>query len=397
MILTMVRYPQKKTSQPLKPQVEGTPSPVIKDVPKEQDLRVSPKTVPNRKSRGPSRKIFIIVSVFCLLTLLSVLFVRHLYVASIVLELQPKEFNLLGEKNINSISNFVMQQGPPGLMSQAVKLYRMSLSADSDGKSIEARVYSLSPRIAKQFAETWEREYGQKYITYRINFLKNRMAVMNKEYAQTQNQLGGILEQMSKFKPGEKYFLVNASSREKLDGLDKEKALDFEKDFSDIKLQLAGIKRNIALHKWSKENKILLDIFRLQLTEMEFKKFLVGAEFLNFYEEGTRTVKAAAASLINAQAKREHLDITTAALIIKKFFLSCRQQAIEAVLNKRYALSGDELSNRALNYVQLKNKSEACYLRLKNIILVEKQMRETSAKGLSLEVVVKTPLNVTKY
>jgi hypothetical protein len=313
------------------------------------------------------------------------------------LSLQPKELNLSGEKSKNFAGKFVVAQEPSNFMSQSFKLYRIRVSTGLDGKSVEARVYSLSPSKARQFADNWEKNYYQQYQNYRKRSLKDRLLLLDRKYGQILNELSNNLGQMAKFKPNEKYFLVNASSREKLDDLNRQKALDLEKDFSGIKLQVTAVNKKNSLHKWSKENKILLDVFKLQLTDMEFRKFLVGPDFLNFYEDGVRAIKASAAKLIKAEAIREHLDETTAALIIKNVFLSCRQQAIEAVLNRKYVVTTKELSDKLSNYVQLKNRSETLYLNLENIIAVEKQIKQALEKGFAQEVAVSKVLNVVKY
>jgi len=204
----MVRYPQEKTPQPSKlpvepviPKVvEPVPLKVIKeiihqDAPQEQveelqlrlhSLEEKLKSI-QQKPDGVSKvyKIFLGAgAVLGVLMLCVWAFTSHRYVATIGLGIQPKEFNLPGEKSKDPVGDFKMVPESSNFMSQSFRLYRLRVSTGSDGRSLEARIFSLSPSKAGQFAENWEKSYCQQYMNYRKRSLKDRLSALDRQYAQ---------------------------------------------------------------------------------------------------------------------------------------------------------------------------------------------------------------------
>ena len=438
----MVRYPQKNPSEPIKPQSEpvpsepapsqsaplneSLPSKQVKDIKDEQveilqqrlhsleekldniqkqaqerKVEVVKKDVDNQKGSSKEliqfRPIFIIISVFCVLIFGALMLIGHIYVSSFVLELNPKEFNWQGGADKDFSGDFIKLEEPPNFINEAFALGLTQIKTNQDGKYIDLHFYSLGPQRTRQIAENWEKNFIQRYVDYRKSLLVNRLDIVKTRYIQIQHELQDVFEQMSAFKSNEEYFLVNVSSRERLIRLAQQDALDLEKNLIDITDQLARGAKNNPLSQWSPENKALLGAYRLKLTNMEFEKFLVGGDFANIYDEGIRTIKTAAAQLINDQAQKENINEIAASLIIKDFFLSCRQQAVEAVLNKRYAVSANELSLRSAEYFQLKNNFEALDVQLGSLSLVNRQIKKALEVGLSEEVVVHSPISVVKY
>ena len=343
------------------------------------------------------RKILITVAVFIVVGWLVFLGWGHLYVSSSVLELKPKEFNWQGRENKLVDEDFIKLETSPDYINDLLNLGLTEIKLNQDGRYINMRAFSWGLQRSKHLAQDWQSRFIQKYVAYRRSFLVNRLNAVNTEYVQVQNQLEEVFEQMSPYKSSEEYFLVNASSKEKLVRLAQKDALDLEKQLIDIKDQLARNSKVKPLTQWSSQHKALLGTYRIKLTNIEFKKFLVGGDFANIYDEGIRTIKTLGAKLINDQARLEHIDEITVSLIIKDFFLSCRRDALEAVLDKRYVLSVDELSGRLAEYLRLKNKFEALDLELGSISFADNQIKEILKADLSKEVIVFSPLKVEKF
>ena len=441
----MVRYPQKKPSDAINPPSEGVSSKPetsinengkdikdekVKDEKVEElqqrlqylerkliDIQSQGRQQPvNEEKRKVSQQnllvkkaqqfsdflkkyktIFVIGLGVCLLALLAWVFMSHLYAASFALELNPKEFNFPDQKNGFPASGFVKLEEPPYLIDELVDLDLIQIKTVKNGKYLGVRIYALGEENSRQKALSWRTKFIQKYVAHRKAFLMDCEDSDNKEYIKTQHDLEDVFEQMAVFKSSEKYFLINETSKEKLIQLAQENALNLERDLMGIKDQLVNSSNDKALEGWSKADKVSLEAYRLKLIEMEFNKFLVGGDFLRTYEEGMRPVKTAASRLINDQAQRENIDEISASLIIKDFFLNCRLEAIEAVLNKRYVTSVDELYGHLSKYFHLKSKFETLNLKGSNILLVEKEIKAALAKGFSKEVIDYVPLKVTPY
>ncbi len=245
---------------------------------------------------------------------------------------------------------------------------------------------------ASEFAMAIISVFKERYVHERRSRLRAALNDMDKQSKELHARLSKIIAQTNTYKPQEQCIVVSPGLKKNLDRISTDKALELEEDFARMKVQAQAY----PLIKFTEKKDfdlVVLHGLLSRLTDMELKKYLVGADQGAIFEGGMQPTKARIAALINSYAADDkQLD---ANVLIKSAFIKTKFDALDALLNKRYG-SLSSFSGRMAEYAGLKAEFEKRYTSMENLKNSREQLDRLLQGDLTAEVVVDMPVIVAK-
>ncbi len=255
-------------------------------------------------------------------------------------------------------------------------------------------VRAMTPRNAKNYLRAVQEVYQDMYVARRYETLVRAFNSVDTQLGQARDRLEKLHQKLDGYRQPERYTVVSPSAKIILDRMKSEQAAQVEEGFISLREKLQNSFMPPMAPKPGFDS-LALRALKDRLTNLEFKKFLAASSDLPAYEGGLNVVKAQLAQLVNKYFSARNPDPKAANLVIRFIFLQTKYDALDTLLDERYAPLST-LTGRAAEYASVESEAARLFTGIEQLLSSKQQLDKAVHSDLANEITMEADAAVAK-
>ncbi len=243
---------------------------------------------------------------------------------------------------------------------------------------INRRLYeaTIVPETQGLMIKTWgsSTENVKKSMDVAVSLFRTAYAASYKEQLQSQGQaidaqikttkdsLSELFNTMTAIDMANRQWMVSKSIEATLDAIVTAQAPSLDQEMATLKAQTSTLEQSMK-NTFGPNEAALIQILKMRLTGLEFKKLLIPPSSIASYDEGIKDTKGRIAFSINNYLQSSGMTELDKSVLIKWIFLAARYEAVRILVNRSYT-SAQALSEPVKAFNQVKDDMDALLVKL---------------------------------
>lgn len=229
---------------------------------------------------------------------------------------------------------------------QSLLIKTWGSSTEDVKKSMDMVVSLFKAAYAKQYQEQ----------------LKAQGQVIDAQIKTTKDSLSELFNTMAAIDLANRQWTVSKSIEATLDAIVTAQAPTLDQEMATLKTQTSTLEQSMK-NTFVPNEAALIQILKMRLTGLEFKKLLIPPSSIASYDEGIKDTKGRIAFSINNYLQSSGMSELDKSVLIKWIFLAARYEAVRILVNRSYT-SAQALSEPVKVFNHVKDEMDALLAKL---------------------------------